>query len=119
MESGWHQRKKWISDLRPKRPHARLHAFKCPWYGIWKEKGLLDYGKYFCKEIDSALVRGFNPDLELEVKSTRTTGGQYCDFIFKDADLSLMKIVKLLYKKKIHPGKAVIMPWGLSFRPSV
>ena len=94
-----------------KRPHARLHAFKCPWYGVWKEKGLLEYGKYFCKEIDSALVRGFNPDLELEVNSTRTTGGQYCDFIFKDADLSLIKIVKLLYKKKIHPGKAVVMPW--------
>ena len=78
---------------------------------IWKEYNLLNYGKYFCNEIDAALVRGFNPDLEIEVVSTRTNDGLPCDFIFKDAKLSFFKLLGLAYKKKIRPGKMAIMGW--------
>lgn len=94
-----------------KTPHARLHVFKCPWNDIWMKNDLVDYGHYFCREIDAALVRGFNPELEIEINSTQTTGGNYCDFLFKEANLSLVKILGLIYKKKINPGKDAIMPW--------
>ncbi len=97
--------------LIEKNPHARLNVFKCPWYVIWEENNLLDYGKYFCREIDSALVRGFNPDLEIKINSTRTNDQVPCDFIFKDAGLSLFKMLGLAYKKKIRPGKKAIMAW--------
>ena len=97
--------------LTEKNPHARLIVYKCPWYETWKENNLLDYGQYFCKEIDAALVRGFNPDLVLEVNSTQTNDKKPCDFLFKDAGLSFFKILGLVYKKKINPGKKVIMPW--------
>jgi len=60
--------------LIEKNPDARLNIFKCPWYAVWKENNLLQYGKYFCKEIDIALVNGFNPELELKVNSTQTNG---------------------------------------------
>ncbi len=98
-------------EFTDKVPHACLHVFKCPWHGVWKEKNLLEYGKYFCQEIDAALVRGFNKNLEIEVKATQTNGAEYCNFIFKDASLTLLKLISLAYKKKIKPGKDAIMPW--------
>ena len=100
-----------VFKLIEKNPHARLNVFKCPWYVIWEENNLLDYGKYFCREIDSALVRGFNPGLEIKINSTRTNDGVPCDFIFKDAGLSLFKMLGIAYKKKIRPGKKAIMDW--------
>lgn len=97
--------------LIEKKPDARLNIFKCPWHSVWKEKNLLEYGKYFCKEIDAALVFGFNPDLEIIVNSTQTNGDKLCDFIFKDAQITFLKTIDLLYKKKITPGADAIMPW--------
>ncbi|MCK5100738.1 MAG: L-2-amino-thiazoline-4-carboxylic acid hydrolase, partial [Desulfobacteraceae bacterium] len=97
--------------LTERNPHARLMVYKCPWYETWEENNLLDYGQYFCKEIDAALVRGYNPSLVLEVNSTQTNDKKPCDFLFKDANLSFFKLLGLAYKKKIRPGKKVIMPW--------
>jgi len=97
--------------LKEKTPHARLNVFTCPWYVTWKERNLLAHGKYFCKEIDIALVKGFNPDLKIEIKSTQTNDGIPCDFIFRDAGLSWGKLLKLAYRKKFFPGRQAIMPW--------
>ncbi len=97
--------------LIEKNPDARLNIFKCPWHSVWKENNLLEYGKYFCQEIDAALVNGFNPDLEIKVNSTQTNGGELCEFVFKNAELNFLKIIGLAYKKKINPGAAAIMPW--------
>jgi len=94
-----------------KTPHARMQIYRCPWYETWKENQALEFGKYFCQEIDEALVHGFNPDLVLEVHSTRTNGGECCDFIFRDAGLSFFKFLGLAFKKKVRPGKAALMPW--------
>lgn len=94
-----------------KTPHARMQIYRCPWYETWKENHALEFGKYFCQEIDEALVRGFNPDLVLQVNSTRTNGGEVCDFVFRDAGLSFFKFLGLAFKKKIRPGKAAVMPW--------
>ncbi len=97
--------------MTQRNPHARLSIKKCPWYVVWKENNLLDYGKYFCKEIDAALVRGFNPSLVIKVNFTQTNDEKPCDFLFKNAELSFFKMIGLAYKKKIRPGKKTIMPW--------
>lgn len=94
-----------------KTPDVRLNIFKCPWHTVWKENNLLDYGKYFCKDIDSALVYGFNPKLEIKINSTQTHGDDLCDFVFKNGNLTVFKLLGLAYKKKIKPGKTAIMPW--------
>jgi L-2-amino-thiazoline-4-carboxylic acid hydrolase len=97
--------------LIEKNPDARLNIFRCPWYAVWKENNLLEYGKYFCKEIDTALVNGFNPALEFQVNSTQTNGEGLCDFIFKNARFTVFKMLDLVYKKKIKPGASAVMPW--------
>ncbi len=94
-----------------KMPHARMNIFKCPWYDTWEQNDLLEYGKYYCMEIDAALVKGFNPGIEIQINSTKTNGGQFCDFVFRNANLSFLKLLNLAYKKKIRPGKEPIMPW--------
>ncbi|MCP4022129.1 MAG: L-2-amino-thiazoline-4-carboxylic acid hydrolase, partial [Desulfobacteraceae bacterium] len=97
--------------FKEKVPDARVHISKCPWHSVWKEKDLLDYGRYFCMEIDTALVNGFNPDLVINIHATRTNGGECCDFVFKDANLSFFALLSLAFKKKFTPGKSAIMPW--------
>lgn len=98
--------------LENKGKHARLTVFRCPWHDSWKDRDLLAYGKYYCLEIDAALVHGFNPALGIEVNATRTNDNLPCEFVFKNGRLSLFKMAGLLYKKKVRPGKTAIMPWA-------
>ena len=64
------------------------------------------------REIDAALVRGFNPALVIEVNSTQTNDNKPCDFLFRDSGFSIFKLMGVLYKKKVRPGKKAIMPWN-------
>ncbi len=82
---------------------ARLNIFKCPWHTVWKENNLLEYGKYYCEEIDTALVHGFNPDLGIKIYSIQTNGDEHCDFIFRNS--------RHTFSKKLKPGSNTIMPW--------
>lgn len=60
-----------------------VFARKCPWYDVWQTNGLLEYGKPYCRHIDEALVRGFNPDIVFETAENRTNGGRLCDFYYR------------------------------------
>lgn len=97
--------------MMQRNPHVRLNIYKCPWYMTWKENDHLEYGKYFCREIDEALVRGFNPALVIEVNSTQTNDHKPCDFLFREAGFSILKLVGVVYKKSVRPGKKAILPW--------
>lgn len=92
-------------------PHARAYVLKCPWQIAWKNNGLTAYGRYFCLAVDEALVRGFNQNLVLEINGTQTNGAEYCDFNFKDANLTVFNTLRFVYRKKVKPGKTAIMPW--------
>lgn len=100
-----------VMNILEKSPHARAHVLKCPWHKAWKENNLLPYGRFFCLEIDEALVKGFNGCLTLEINGTQTNGAEYCDFNFKDANLSPLRMLGIFWKKVVSPGKKAIMPW--------
>ncbi|SKC76685.1 L-2-amino-thiazoline-4-carboxylic acid hydrolase [Maledivibacter halophilus] len=97
--------------LVQKSPNAAMHVFKCPWHTAWKENNLMAYGRYFCMEVDKALVKGFNKDLRIDVNSTQPNDGTHCDFVFYDAQLKGKKMAVLIYKKLIRPGKNAVMSW--------
>ena len=65
----------------------RVSVRGCPWHLAWQAHDLLDYGKLYCRVIDEALVRGFNPDLRLNVESTAPNGAESCRFSFCDGAL--------------------------------
>jgi hypothetical protein len=92
-------------------PHAKVYVHECPWYIAWEKKGMIPYGRFFCLEIDKALVSGFNPELRLDVNGTRTNGSAQCEFVFHDANLRILNYVLLGYRKVVKPGKKALMPW--------
>ena len=69
----------------PWRRDLRTQVRRCCWATTWQQEELTDYGKYYCQEIDKAVVRGFNPDLIVDVKGTRTNGSRMCQLIYHGA----------------------------------
>jgi hypothetical protein len=58
---------------------------RCCWATTWQQERLTEYGKYYCQEIDKALVRGFSPDLVVDVNGTRTNGSRTCQLVYQGA----------------------------------
>ncbi len=89
----------------------RMLVERCPWQAAWMKADLLEYGRLYCQEIDQALLRGFNPELHLDVNKTLTNDHQACDFVFHGTPLNFSTNLALLVGKKLTPGKQVILPW--------
>ena len=92
-------------------PDTRVLIHRCPWNNAWAENDLTAYGRFYCQEVDEALVRGFNPDLRLDVNSTLPNEGTSCEFVYHDANLSFFNYLLLAYRRAVRPGKRAIMPW--------
>ncbi len=73
------------SDVIERPPHVEMRVHRCPWHTAWEDNDLMQVGHLYCQVIDKALVRGFNPDLTLEVGGTLSNGAPYCAFTFHDA----------------------------------
>lgn len=94
-----------------KAPNLKTHIHKCPWHKAWQENDLLSYARFYCLEIDRALVQGFNPDLYLEVNGTLTNGADRCEFVYRGANLKPFNYLMMVYKKLVKPAKSAVMPW--------
>ena len=92
-------------------PDLRGRTSRCPHSDAWAENDLMQYGRFFCMEIDKALVQGFNEDLVLEVNGTLSDGAEYCDMTFREADFTLKKMAGVAWKKVVRPGRTAVMPW--------
>ena len=89
--------------LNDESPHVRAFVRKCSWHTAWRDHDLMAYGRLYCLEIDEALVRGFNPELRLDVNSTQTNGDPCCEFVYHDANPGRAK--------PATPGDTALMPW--------
>ena len=65
-------------------PDYCLNVFVCPWNEQYKAMGLLDGGALYCKHLDVAISRGFNPYLDFRVTQTLHESDK-CVFELKDA----------------------------------
>ena len=65
---------------------CQLQVSRCVWQQVFQEMGLTDCGLTYCPQIDRGIVRGFNPDLQFELKST-LHDSPCCDLVFKEAAL--------------------------------
>jgi len=98
-------------EVLERSPHLRGRASRCPWSDAWAENDLMQYGRYFCMEIDQAVVQGFNENLVLEVNGTLSNGAEYCDMTFREANLTPIRMAGLAWKKMVRPGRTAVMPW--------
>ena len=85
----------------------RLTVRRCPWEAAWRATGLLPYGRYYCQEVDAALLRGFNPHLRIEVS-------QLCPTTACRASLSIARRCREAAASK--PGKT-LASIGRAIRP--
>ena len=92
-------------------PDARVRIPRCPWHSAWKENDLLSLGRLYCLEVDKALVRGFNPELELDVNGTLPDGAAECEFVYRGANLTILNYLKIQYRRMVSPGASAVMPW--------
>ncbi|NNU75133.1 L-2-amino-thiazoline-4-carboxylic acid hydrolase [Clostridium estertheticum] len=57
---------------------------KCEWCASWKKYNLLDYGKYYCINIDDAVFNGFNKNFHMKATSNLSFGADHCEFHWKN-----------------------------------
>lgn len=62
-------------------PTLQTYIAKCAWCDAWKKHELLEYGKYYCVNVDNAVYQGFRSDFVCTPISTSLSwGGDYCKF---------------------------------------
>ncbi len=44
----------------------------------------MEYGRIYCQEVDYALVRGFSPELRIDVNGWLSNGDPCCEFVYHD-----------------------------------
>jgi len=71
-----------------KSPNLILEVSRCPWCDAWKESELLPYGRLYCLDVDEAILRGFNPNLKMEVESALSSEAEKCRLVYHDANLT-------------------------------
>lgn len=96
------------AEIKSVTPEYRTNSLACGWYGAWEEHGLMEYGKIYCTWIDKNLVKGFNPDNELEIDSILTHGGPCCAFHWVGADFLDMEDLKKTREKKAAMADKVL-----------
>ena len=79
-------------------PEYISNVTKCEWCASWKKHNLLDYGKYYCINIDSAVFNGFNENFHMEATSNLSFGADHCEFHWGNS-MSEDDVIKLSKKK--------------------
>ncbi len=54
-------------------PDGSLKITRCPWHAQFREMGLTEAGTVYCRYLDEAISRGFNPELGYVVDQTLHT----------------------------------------------
>lgn len=83
--------------------HLRYRMVRCPWCDAWRRHGLTVYGPYYCRCVDAAILRGFNPRLTLRLPTWLSDpASDGCRFEWLDApneparDARVQKLRRLL-----------------------
>lgn len=90
-------------------PEVRMQNYRCPWHTEWSKRGLLEYGRYYCKDVDAALARGYN-GMSLNLIANRTLGDECCDFVFEGCSVPKERM-KAFADKRAKIGSKAKMPW--------
>lgn len=86
---------------------VKENAVKCLWAKEFAERGCKECGRVYCRQIDNAVARGFNPDLELEVLCNMHDDGE-CIFLYRDERITRDSLDS--QKRLLKPGQNVKLP---------
>ena len=81
-------------------PTLQTYISRCAWCDAWKKHDLLDYGKYYCVNVDNAVYQGFRSDFVCTPTTISLSwGGERCEFDWGHP-LSQDDLKELAEKKK-------------------
>ena len=79
--SEWQDSKSWSEGKTISlSPVHHTQTLRCGWYDSWRKHDLLEDGKLYCEYVDAYLVKGYNPNNQLELRETLSHEGCCCDF---------------------------------------
>jgi hypothetical protein len=82
-------------------PFVECKILTCEWCDIWKQENLMDFGKLYCQEIDSAIMKGFNPQSRFKAHGFLTDGKtNSCHFVFLDEVFRLVDMIKYFFVQR-------------------
>lgn len=62
-------------------PTLQTYISKCAWCEAWKKHGVLEYGRYYCLNVDNAVYQGFRSDFVCTPTTAALSwGGARCEF---------------------------------------
>ncbi|MDR1241607.1 MAG: L-2-amino-thiazoline-4-carboxylic acid hydrolase [Deltaproteobacteria bacterium] len=98
--------KGWNKSLTRALAPYKFDTVACGWAATWKKYGMLEYGKHYCTWIDASLVRGFNPEIELEVNPIMSHGHDCCSFTWKNFSFATQEEADKVAKRRreLLPG---------------
>lgn len=90
-------------------PDLTTEVRRCCWIDVWRQYGLLEYGKRYCLYCDKAMMRGYNPAVTLEIPALmERDGSPVCRFVWPGVTLCPERVAA---KKEQLQGRFV-MSWG-------
>ena len=96
--------------LVKRNPDLHAQFLRCSWVTAWEKNGLSQYTGCYCPTADEGIMRGYNPDLKLDILANRANGAPSCDMVFHEAHLSPRRMI-LLKLRSMRVKKRAIMPW--------
>lgn len=89
-----------VSGVTEGEPELHTFISRCAWCDAWEKHGLMEYGKYYCCDIDNAWFQGFNPAFTCtQLNPPMSWGGDCCRFAWGEA-LSKEQLAELAEKKQ-------------------
>lgn len=64
-----------VSTVESWSPDMKLKITRCPWHAQFAEMGALEAGDVYCHHLDSAICRGFNPEIRYETPQNLNSSG--------------------------------------------
>ncbi len=62
-------------------PTLQTYIAKCAWCDAWKKHNILEYGKYYCVNVDNAVYQGYRQDFVCTpTTASLSWGGERCEF---------------------------------------
>ncbi len=99
-----------VYTMKRTEPFLEVHMTECFWHKLWTAHGLLEFGKFYCKDIDTSLISGFNGGVRFDAQDRFTTGDNLCKFMYQDWPFTDTIVTEFLQKSK-EIAKIACKPW--------
>ncbi len=82
-------------EMLPQFPVYSIEVNECGLHSVWSEFGLEQYCSMYCDVFETAIVQGFNPELDLKLPCAIGKGNRICVFVYNGMSFSRQNLKRL------------------------